>query len=605
MYSGNPDDLQPLERLFLSPRPLPVVLGWVAAFLLLFLIYNGPPGVTPPDGSPFAAAQGAAVPEAAVPDDTVRIGLWDSPGGLFNPLFAVNAADRKINSFLFEGLLRYGPDLRPEPNLAASYEVLPDQRTIMFRLRDNARWHDGRRLTADDVVFTLETVLHRDYSGPFQGRFGYVKGAQEYRTGKADHVAGLVAADHATLAVTLEKPYGPALGEIGNLPIVPRHAFDGVSILRMAQAPASTRAPVGSGPFRLVPADEMQAGGTAAGTKARRARRGVPGRRGPTAGPAGGNEITLQRFDDYFVERPQLRRLVFTKVGATLDLPRLRQSGIDLVQVRWQDAEGLARAEGYSLMEWPQPGYYYIGVNLARAPLNDHRFRQALAYALDRQVLAGELFAGHATLVHAPVFPGSWAEAAGMNPYAYDEERSRQLMGEAGWRDGNGDGLVDQGGRPLVLNVMYEKGKEPYERLAAQVSEHLDRVGIRVQLQPLSRQDLLKRVFGRRDFDLYLLDWRLSPDPDASALFGREARTNAVGFRYREAQDLLARGIGTVAIENRQPIYETWTRMANEQLPYIFLFSPNDLIAVSDRLRGMEVTALGYGRGAEKWWVGP
>lgn len=571
------ENVQPLERLFLSPRPLPVVLGWVAAFILLFLVYNGAPGRTPSAGPvPSAAALGIR---------DMRIGLWEAPQGLFNPLFATNAADREINAFLFEGLLRYGPDLRPEPNLA-SYEVSSDQHTIVFTLRDDARWHDGRPVTADDAAFTLRTVLRKDYRGPFRGRFTYIKGAREYQAGRVDDVAGVQVTDPATLAVTLDKPYGPALGEIGALPILPLHAFDGIPVTQMEQAPAS-RAPIGAGPFRLISVSEPQPGQAAPA---------------PAGVRSGANEIRLYRFNGYFRGQPRLKEIVFTAVGAALDLSRLGQAGIDLVRVRWQDVRGITRAAGYSLQEWPQPGYYYIGMNLARSPLNDQRFRQALAYAVDRPALVDDLFAGHATLVHAPVFPGSWAEAAGINPYVHDVDRALQLLGETGWRDSNGDGRLDRWGDILTLNLMYEKDKEPYRRLAVLVREHLGQVGIRVQLQPVPREVLFQRVFGRRDFDLYILDWRMGPDPDASALFGREARVNnAVGFRYREAQDLLARGVGTVAIESRQPIYESWTRMANEQLPYIFLFSPNDMVAISDRLWGLTVTPLGYHQGAEEW----
>lgn len=598
MRVRDPD--QPLRRLFLAPRPLTGVIGWLGAFLFLFIIFGtgrGQRGAADGQGAVGARPAGTAAEkvrnatllpsEPPAPDlspRVVTIGLWQKPAGLWNPLFATDPGDREINAFLFEPLLTVGPDLRPAPNLA-SYAVEPDQKAIVFTLRHDARWQDGAPVTASDVAFTLETALRGDYHGPYADRFLFIRGARAFHDGKAGSVAGIAVRGPLQVRVELERPYGPALQAIGSLPVLPAHVFAGQTPAEMANAPASRAYPVGSGPFRLVGVRQapgpLERGG------------------GREAGP---DEVRLAAFPGFFRGRPRLDELRFRVLGPRLNAAELAAEGIDLLRVRREDAEAVRQA-GYDLREWPERGYRYLGINMGRAALQDRRVRQAIAFALDRQAMLRAVYGGHGTLMLAPVFPGSWAEAPGLNPYPHDAERARRLLEEAGWRDVDGDGVRERGGARLSLSLLYRKGEAVDERLAALARDELAQVGIEVRPQALPERELFRQVFGLRDFDLYLSGWNLTIDPDVSDLFGSGARVNAVG--YRQGNDLLGRAASFVDVAQRQPLYHQWTRQVNDDLPYIFLFTPNQVLAVAHRLKGVEVTALGYAHGAEGWWVAP
>ncbi len=489
---------------------------------------------------------------------------------MFNPLFAADPADREINALLHASLLRPGPDLAPRPGLARTYAVSADQRTIVFILDKGARWHDGQFVAPEDVVFTFQTVLHRDYRGPYRDAFLFIEGAREFRDGRAAVVKGMQALGDGAVAFTLAKPYGPALMAIGSLPILPRHAFAGVAVKDMARAAASRERPVGAGPFRF---------------SSRRQ-----------------NEVELVRYEPFYGGRPHLDRVVFAVIGPRLDLARLKEGVADVVRVNPADAPAVERA-GLGVREWPDPGYYYVGINMNYRPLDDRRVRQALAYALDREAMVGQLFAGHATLLAGPVPPGSWGEAPGLDPYRHDPNRALRLLAEAGIADKDGDGRVEWSGRPFELNLLYDKGAPLAPELAGLVRDQLRRVGVNVYIHGLERRELLDRVFARRAFDLYLLQWKMGMDPDVSAVFGQEAAANAVSFKNKRAQELLSQGAALVDVPKRRPLYYEWSRLVNAELPYLFLFAPNQVIAVSARLRGLTVTPVGYAAGAEGWWV--
>lgn len=534
---------------------------------------RGEPVSRPTMASPRPGAASSARGEAALrPRDggTVRIGLWTAPRGVFNPLFATDPADREINALIHAGLLRPGPDLAPRPGLARAYAVSADQRTIVFSLDTGARWHDGQPVSPDDVLFTFETVLHRDYRGPYREAFLFIEGARAYRDGKAAGLAGVRVLGDRAVAFKLSQPYGPALMAIGMLPILPRHAFAGVAVKDMAGAAASRERPVGAGPFRVA--------------------------------SAGRDRVELVRYEAFFRGRPHLERVAFTVVGPQLGLASLQEGVVDILQVNAADAPAVERA-GLVVRDWPEPGYYYVGINMNYRPLDDRRVRQALAYALDREAMVARLFAGHATLLAAPLPPGSWGEAPRLEPYRHDADRARRLLAEAGISDEDGDGLVERKGRPFELNLVFDKGAPPAREIAELVRDQLRRAGIQVYLRGMERRELLDRVFARRAFDLYLLQWRMGLDPDASAVFGPDAAANAVSFKNRRAQELLKQGLAMVDVAKRRPLYHEWSRLVNAEVPYIFLFAPNRVIAVSPRLHGLTVTPAGYAYGAEGWWV--
>lgn len=533
-------------------------------------------------GSDVAAGRGAGASQGPRMGGVLRFGLWSPPQGLFNPLFATDRVDRLVNQFLFEPLLRFGSDLRPEPNLAATFAVAPDQRSIAFVLDDKARWHDGLPVTSDDVAFTLETVLHPRYKGPYAGQFDFIAGARAYRDGPDEHISGVLLAGERAVVVQMEKPFGPAFARLGSLPILPRHAFNGIRVTDMAGARSSRVGAVGSGPFQL----EWTSGEV-----------GAPGA-----------AFTLRPFADYFRGRAYLDGVAFVPVGPTLNLAQLQQQ-VDVLELRPNDASAVSKSPAFALLEWPDRGYYYMGLNLSRKALGDVRVRQAIALALNREAMADRLFAGHGTLLNAPVFPDSWAEAPGLTAYAPDRTRAESLLTEAGWVDADGDGIREQGGqaggRKLTLDLVFPRVNPVHGVLAALVQDALGKAGVKVELKPAEAKEMVKRVFGQQDFDLYLSDWELGLDPDASAIFGAKARGNAVGFKDQLARAYVDAGAQAVDPERRRPVYEAWTRLVNAELPYIFLFTRNEVVAVNRRVEGLVVTPLGFATGSERWWLAP
>ncbi len=492
---------------------------------------------------------------------------------------ATEAGDLEINKLIFSSLLQYGSDLRPQPDLAQRYTVKGAE--ITFTLREGLKWHDGKPLNPSDVVFTFETVLNKQYRGPYKGLLKNVKGAADFSAGKTVFVEG-IKVDGNRITITLDKPHGPTLMGIGTIPIIPAHIFRGVPVGKLAEKSLVPELkPVGTGPFILKEASVV----VGADGKSRKV-----------------SEVTLSRNQGYHLGKPHLDKVRFKVLGQTANTAQLGELGIDIIRIRREEAEIVTRKGLHRLWDWPEGGYYYLAANLAYRPFDDRRVRLAMAYSLDREQMIKKAFDGHGTLINAPFLPGSWADPGNITNYTPDLQKSRDLFREAGWTDPDDDDILEQDGRELTFNLFFLKDSPQDEAIAGMIKDDLKKAGARVYLVPKDRDALLEQVFKRRSFDLYLLTWKLGPDPDVSAIFAPDSPINATGFRNNRAGKVLKYAAEFMDISQRQPLYNEWMLLANKELPIIFLFAPNNVMAVSSRVRGFEVSPAGH-QYPWKWWV--
>lgn len=490
----------------------------------------------------------------------LRLAVWRSPSPPLHPLLGGDAADREVAALLYASLLRPALDLRLQPYLARTYRVSPDQRVIAFLLDERARWQDGAPVTARDVVRAVEVALRRK---PPPSDLLAVAGAAAFAQGRARAISGLRVLGDKVLLVQLDRPWGPALTALGTLPLLPAAA-------------GGTPVPPASGPFAVDRVVRDQKGRIA--------------------------RLVLRPNPGFPLDRPALGSLELIVLGGRPTLGTLRRLGIDVVSVRPEYAELLER-NGYRVLESPRWGYYYVGFNMFRAPLHDGRFRQALAEAVDVEALVRTVVAGRGTPVVAPVYPGSWAEAPGLAPPRADGGRARSLLLELGYSDSDGDGFLDKGGKALTLNLAYSREDPVQAALATLIRKQLGAVGVRLYINGLSRDEFLRLVFRRRNFDLYLGTWRLGLDPALSRFLGGEAAANAVSFRPGSLDRLMGAADQTVDPRRREAYYRALTAAINRELPYLFLFAPNRVFAVSERVRWFWPGPEGFPAFAERWVV--
>ena len=459
---------------------------------------------------------------------------------------------------LTDSLVQYDPQMRLVPRLAERWELSADRRGLVFHLRPGVRWHDGRPVTADDVVFSARTARE--------------PGAENRSYGPAlEAVREVRALDPRTVLVTYDEAQPSALAA-WRLPIVPAHlAPDGIESLLGPFA----EAPVGCGPFRFVSHTREQ-------------------------------EIALEANDDYWDGRPAIDRLVLriysdqrTAVQALLD----GELQLATVTPEWYErvVDG-PEAGRFAAFVYFSMATRYIAWNqsLRSGLFDDARVRRALVMALDRRGFNERLVQGIAREGVGVFHPASaWTDPE-IKPWPYDPDEARRLLGEAGWIDSDGDGVRERNGTALRFSLIYPRSSQALaDQLAAWQQQSWREVGAEVEVERLEWNAFLdRRASGA--FGVATASLSFTPDPDdVYALLHSSARKsgmNFFGFVDAEVDRLLDAARRTFDEDERLRLYHALQRRLHELEPLTIPFYFPSPVVHDRRLTGVTPTPLDFWR---------
>lgn len=494
--------------------------------------------------------------------------LVPAPGGSYaeglvgrpryvNPLYAVaNDADRDLERLIFAGLTRYATDGRIEPDLAERIEVSPDGKLYTFTLAANLTWHDGAALTADDVVFTIETIQNPDYGSPLRLNWQGVT---------VDKV------DDRTVRFTLTNAYAPFL-ENTTVGIIPEHIWGSIEPASVPLAEGMLK-PIGAGPYRFSRLTKEK-DGTIQSYLLRAAPR--PGRPGPYI-----QEITLKFFD--------------SEPDAIEALNRRDVDGIGFLSA--QNVRTV-KAAGRSIVvhELEMPRYFTIFANQTQSKiLADRMVREALMRAIDRDAIVRDVLDDSAEVTWGPIPPG--LPGAGENPhrYPYTPDEARKILDTAGWKDVNADGVREKAigstATSTALSLtLYAPDNDELRLVAEHVKRTWQDVGVALTIQTLPSQVLQQDIIRPRKYDLVLFGEILGADPDPFSFWHSSQKKNPglnlALYDNRAADRLLEEARQTLDSNARRAKYEEFSKLVIEDIPAFFLYAPGYLYPVSNRVKG-------------------
>ncbi|WBW99397.1 peptide-binding protein [Oceanirhabdus sp. W0125-5] len=498
----------------------------------------------------------------------LRYAIWSSPPGVFHPTMYEDDYDSNVNQFIYEGLIEMNPQLKFELNLAEKYEVSDDNLVLTFYLRKDVKWHDGKPFTAEDVAFTYESTCHPDYSGPRFSNYSKIKGAQAYRDGEADKVEGIEVIDKHTIRVTLSEVYAPALADIAESAIFPKHIWSNIPIGEWDEATEALRNPIGTGPFKFAKFEPDQ-------------------------------YVEFVGNDEYHRGKPILEKIFLQVANQDTVQAQLIAGEIDFAPISKLNKDDIAyyKENGIVVEEVTDRGYQYMGINNRLDKFKDKRVRQAFAYAIDRQGMVDGIMEGFGVVANAPYASFSWAlPKDGINDYAYNPEKAKELIASVDGYEYKGDTLYYKG-KPLKLTLKYPTGNKVREASAPLIQQNLKAIGIEVELLIMEFGTLLEQVCDELDFDLYLMAWGLSVDPDQTGIWHSSITGpggwNTPGFINKKSDELLAKGTLTLDQSEREKIYNQWARLMNDEMPSVFLYSQVDGRAYSPKIKGLKIFPYG------------
>lgn len=486
--------------------------------------------------------------------------------GSFNPLTNTDQNANEVNYYmLFTPLIQYDSAFDPMPYLAQRWDLEPDE--VVFYLRRDVRWHDGRPVSAHDVKFTFDRAKDPETASILSSAYlGLVASAE--------------VVDSFTIRFRFTRPHARPLDGFWWSP-VPRHILADVPPREMIRADFN-RNPIGSGPFRFV---SWQSG----------------------------ESVTLERNPDFAPSLggpPRLYRVIFRFVSepATL-LSETLTGNVDVNGSLFpHQAEAVRAADGVRLVRFPSREYYYIGWNLRREPFGDPRLRQALTMGIDRGQLIEVLLFGFGQPASGTIAPWHPLYPA-IEPLPYDPSRADSLLRAIDWIDRDGDGVREgPGGEQLRFTLMTNHENPVRVDIAQIVQSQLTELGVAVDVKTLEWQTLLTQHRGR-DFDGVVQSWVLDNfRVDPTSLFHSSQAEipgsyNRSGLRDARVDSLMEAALATSDPDSAAVLWHDFALALQETQPFTFLMWLDELAAVSDRLRGVRMDARGTLVSVASWWI--
>jgi len=526
--------------------------------------------------------------------------------------YALNRSPYGIFPFIYEGLLsENGLTAQLEPELAQSWEISEDQLQITFTLREALKWSDGQPLTADDVVFSFQDIyLNQKIPSVVQDLL---------RIGPSSAFPSVKKLDSRRVIFTTPEPFAPFLRYVGILPILPAHALqeslqstDNQGNLKFLSTWGTDTEPqkiIGNGPYIM-------------------------------EGYVPNQRVVFHRNSYYWRKdtqgntQPYIERLVLQIITSTdTQLLRFRSGDLDSLRVN-SEAFGLLKREEtrgkYTIYNrGVSNGVSFVGFNLNQASneqgqpfvdpiksrwFNTLAFRQALAYAINRERINNNIYQGLGEVQHSAISthsPYYLPPEAGLKVYNYSPQQARQLLLEAGFQYNSQGQLLDWDGNPVLFTILVKSEDKSRVDTAVQIKQDLSKIGMQADLQLLSFNSVLKKLLSARDWDCYVGSFEGGGvEPHILSIFwhsqGSFHQFNkgsgpgkpplqgwVVSDWEQEIDRLFEAGVREFEPSKRQEIYGRFQQIVAQELPVFFLVKSLTLQAIRDRVTNVKFSAFG------------
>jgi peptide/nickel transport system substrate-binding protein len=488
---------------------------------------------------------------AAATGGTLKLGrAGASPATTLNLLLANDNPTQTLLNLCQEYLVAVSPiDGQFVPGLADAWEIAKDGKTYTFHLNRDAHWHDGEPFTANDVVFSFRAQADEATGTQFQASF-------------TNAVASFRKLDSDTVEVVATDVFAPIVF-LGNAltAIVPRHIWRDVPFDQWAADPGATGADpnrvVGTGPFRFVSLSDDK------------------------------TSVIFDRYPDYYDAAPLVDSL---EVRALPDeaktLAALRAGDVDVYERPPVDTLASLRDDpDVDVAVYDTNSFIWYGTNLdpAKTPLfQDVNVRRALMHGLDRETMVKKIMRGFAEVAQGtqPLLSTAYAPDEVTTIYDYDPDRAQSLLRAAGWRDDDGDGILEKDGTPFAFAVMYSDDSSQIKELVAAMRDYWHAIGVAATPKPVSfRDDLVPALFNTFDFEMVALGFTWDATGDQSPMFGSAYKGvgfNAVGYANPDYDRLAAEANRETDPDARRALLIRASNIVNDDLPIGILWFRRD-----------------------------
>ena len=519
-----------------------------------------------------------------------------------NPLTSNDASASEVLGYIFESLLQLDPrTLEFKPLLAETRpEISKDKLAYTFKLRRDARFQDGKPITGEDVLFSIKSIKCPLVDAPFL-RVYY------------DSVVDAELLDPYTIRFKTKEPYFLNEEQLGSILVLPRHYYDPQNLLKTTgvrdllgdptKLPPAVkrfadnfnknynRSPLGSGPYKF-------------------------------AFWKTGQEVQLVRDPNYWgngkagVDQPHIDRMRFRVINnPDAALIQLKSGDLDTMELTPIQATRGTNSDRFKKQfakyEYYAPTFSYIGWNNASPIFRDKRVRQAMTYFTNRQQMVKAILFGLGRVVDSPIYFSRPEYDNSLYSYPYDPKKALALLAEAGWKDTDGDGVLDKviDGRkvPLRFEIKVNSGNDVRESVALTLQDELKKHGVAASVRQLDWTIFLDDVKNHK-FDAVVLGWQMPATEGDNYQVWHSSQadnkgSNHISFKNPRVDKILEDYRREFDEKKRFEMAKEFQHILNDEQPYTFLFARKAVTPVDRRFHGVEVLATPTGLSPIEWWV--
>ncbi len=498
-----------------------------------------------------------------------------------NPLLSQNNdVDRDLVSLVYSGLMKYNEEGKLVPDLAKSYEISSDGLNYTIYLKENAKWQDGAPVTADDVVFTIQTAQNPDYGS-----------LQRINWQGVD----VEAADSHTVILKLKNKYAQFLNNL-TLNIIPQHIWQNIKPVNFALSDFNLK-PIGSGPYKFKKLKKDDTGKITSYE--------LGSNKNFYSGQSYIDSIELKFYssEDEMIDeynKNSIESMAFVSAN-------------NLKKVRFQ--------KRLNIEELKLPRYFGVFFNQNEAPiLTDKNIRLALSYATDKKDIVNKILDGKGLETNSPIIGGVLDIADDFKKYDYDPEKAKKILADAGWSNPDSKGVLTK-----TAKAKSKKEKPATEKLTLRLTtstwpelnnvakilkEEWAKIGIELTIEALPTQEL-QQTIKDRGYQTLLFGEILNIDPDPFSLWHssqkRDPGLNLALYDNKSADSLLEKARQTLNPLERIKQYQDFQKLVVEDVPAIFLYNPLYIYAQTNNIKGFDskIISMPSDRfsNIEKWYI--
>jgi len=545
-----------------------ILASLLAAFLLAGCGRRGEDERSPAQG----ARTGAETPRRG---GSVVTGWIAEPGGINEYTTPSTLATDELLFTVFRHLVQEQPDFSEHPptfapELARSYEWSADHKTLTFHLHEDAFWSDGVPVTAEDVRWTWQAQTNPEVAWDN----GFMK----------REIRDVEVVDPHTVRFHFNRAYAKQMSDVNEGVILPKHAWEKLPFSKWrASADWFKQHAVFSGPFVIASWKTQQ-------------------------------ELVLRRNERFYEkDRPYLDQVV---MRITLDpgtaLVQLLNGELDFVaQIQPNDAPRIKADPRLDLIAYWSNLYVFVAWNNEDPLFADRDVRRALTLGIDRKAIVDTILGSYGRIAVSPILSSVWAHDRTLQPLPYDPAGARRILESKGWKDSDGDGILDRDGKPFAFEVTSNAGNQQRGDAAVMIQQQLSKAGVRATPRVLEFNTLVDQA-NKGQVAAMILGLSLDTSLDLTGNFHSgqipsptQEGSNFERYRNPEVDRLIDEIAATPDLRSARPKLDQLQQILYRDQPVTFLWESQRLSPISKRIHDAQPNALRSFFNLKDWWVEP